>query len=135
MVERCRVESASKRSVHCFWCSEPADLGDVFGGAARRFQEAASGFEPNVFDMAGGRGADVTGEHPNELTLRQMRPTGERCNGEIGVEVFGQPVEQFAQRRGGYGLSGEGRGELGLPSVRRRYTTRCRAVVAAAEKP
>ena len=93
---------------------KPVAAATVATGEDGRLEQAAGRLDPQGLDVRGGRGAGLGPEAAGEAARAHRGPTGEHGDGEVLVEVVGQPALQLGDRVGAGGPGGELRAELGL---------------------
>src|SRR5690606_12059535 len=88
--------------------------GDGGDGEVGGLEEPAGGLDPEGLDVGGRGHARLLAEAPGEVPGAHARPGGEGVDGEVGVEVVGQPAQDVDDRRRAGGLGEQLGAELGL---------------------
>ena len=94
--------------------SEAAGESHDLDRSVRRLERDARRLDANGLDVRTGSHTELLAKSAREVALAHVRALGKRGNGEVGVEVLGDPVLELAQRLALGGLRRELRAELRL---------------------
>src|SRR5947209_4768659 len=108
------VQGTQERTAHGLGRAEAAADGDLVDRRRRLLEQPAAGFHTRPLDEAGGGDTDLAAEGAREVARAHRRPLGEAFDGQVVVQMVGDPGLQLAQRLTLSQLTGELSAELRL---------------------